>query len=363
MSPQPKPRLDPVLVQIMRDLTRAGFQLLPLGGGPDGKAPLCRFDGVRLSLGQVMGRMGARGSHLYGVRLEGLVVLDLDADDPGLVSYLEARFGPAAVQVQTSRGRHLWYRAPDGPLPNLRREGLTVDVKSGQNAYVVGPGSMRPDGRTYVPAKGNLATGALTALNLPALADLEASAVVASPAFPTFAVREGGKVPEGRRHAALTSEAVRAARTALSLEHLMDHLRLVVLRDFATPETFPDAEIAGLASWAWRKRLENRLWGADNSTFGMSRQVRATLKDKPYAMEAWWLLSVLTEAHGHIPGKRFVLDREAMNGTGLNLSERAFLGARRLLEAEGLLRRATGHRAGLSLAQWQLARPLGNTSP
>jgi hypothetical protein len=68
------------------------------------------------------------------------------------------------------------------------------------------------------------------------------------------------------------------------------------------------------------------------------------------------------EAHGHIPGKRFVLDREAMNGTGLDLSERAFLGARRLLEREGLLRQVKGHRVGHSLAQWQLGRPLEEAS-
>ncbi len=91
----------------------------------------------------------------------------------------------------------------------------------------------------------------------------------------------------------------------------------------------------------------------------MSRQARAALKGQPYTVEPWWLISLRIEAHGHLPGKRFVLDREAMNATGLGLSERAFLGARRRLEAEGLLRRVKGHRAGHSLAQWQLGRLVG----
>jgi hypothetical protein len=72
------PRLAPALLETTGALTRAGYSLLPLGGGADGRAPLCRFDGVRLSLRQVLGRMGAKGSQIYGVRLEGPVVLDLD---------------------------------------------------------------------------------------------------------------------------------------------------------------------------------------------------------------------------------------------------------------------------------------------
>jgi len=40
--------------------------------------------------------------------------------------------------------------------PNLRAEGLPVDIKAGARAYVVGPGSIRTDGGCYRPAKGRL---------------------------------------------------------------------------------------------------------------------------------------------------------------------------------------------------------------
>jgi hypothetical protein len=170
---------------------------------------------------------------------------------------------------------------------------------------------------------------------------------------------EGGRVAEGQRHDTLKREAARAARHALSEANLTEHLRLVVARDFANPGTFSDAEVAGLAAWAWKKRLENNLWGAESSTFPMSRQVRAALKGQPHAVEAWWLLSVLVEAHGHLPGKRFMLDRERMNAAGLGLSQRGFAGAKRLLEAVGVLQRVKGHSAGRSRAQWQLSRPPG----
>ncbi len=33
-------------------------------------------------------------------------------------------------------------------MPNLEAEGLPVNVKSGPNTYVVGPGTTRPSGET-----------------------------------------------------------------------------------------------------------------------------------------------------------------------------------------------------------------------
>ena len=143
------PQLDPALVRTIAALTGAGFSLLLLGGDADGKAPLRSVKDVRLNLSQVHGPMSRRGSSMYCVRLDDLAVLDLDKDDPALVEALEARFGPAAVHVQTARGRHLWYCAPDGPLPNLRGEGLPVDVKFGLKAYVAESGSVRPDRQRY----------------------------------------------------------------------------------------------------------------------------------------------------------------------------------------------------------------------
>lgn len=145
----------------------------------------------------------------------------------------------------------------------------------------------------------------------------------------------------------------------------MDHLRLVLHRDCEEPLTYSDGKLRDLADWAWGLRLQNSLWGSDNSSFRMSRQARAALKGKPYAMEAWWLLSMLIEAHGHNPAKPFVLNRDGMNLAGLDLSERAFPRARDLLVAEGYLHRVRGHRAGHSRAQWQLGRgnPTGRREP
>ena len=122
----------------VQELYDAGFSLLPLGSGPDGKAPMVPFQRIpRLPLDRVLAPMKRTGSLMYGVRLHEHVVLDLDREDDGLQLDLEKRFGPARVYVRTARGIHLYYRAPAGKLPNLKAEGLPVDVKSGPNAYVV----------------------------------------------------------------------------------------------------------------------------------------------------------------------------------------------------------------------------------
>ncbi len=93
-------------------LMRAGFPLLPLGGGGDGKAPLLKaWPGSALSLSRVLAPLYRSGSQVYGIRLDGLVVVDCDDDCGELIAAMEARFGYSPVHVKTPRGRHLYYRS------------------------------------------------------------------------------------------------------------------------------------------------------------------------------------------------------------------------------------------------------------
>lgn len=94
---------------------------------------------------------------MYGIRLDGLAVIDCDTDDPALIAEMEARFGASPGHVRTPRGLHLYYRLfYQATVPNLRSEGLPVDIKTGPRSYAVGPGSERPDGGLYVPVRGLL---------------------------------------------------------------------------------------------------------------------------------------------------------------------------------------------------------------
>lgn len=313
----------------MARLHGAGYPLVPLGGGADGKAPLRPWTGAALPLAQVLGPMYRRGLGIYGVRLDGLAVIDCDSDDPALVAAMEARFGPSPVHVKTPRGRHLYYRA-GGAVPNLRGESLPVDIKTGGRSYVVGPLSLRPEGGRYSPAKGVLGVDSLPMLR-------PSAAPLAQPA-PTQV---------GARHVSLVREAIAMVEQVTGPEELT--ARLAALRDdlCENPATMPDSELSGIAGWTWERLLAGELFHGRDSAFRVHRLALDALRGKPGGSDAIALYVLLTDLHGHAPGKRFALNHAAMKAAGLtDLSLGAFRAARQLLEAEGLLRLAGQYRPG-----------------
>jgi hypothetical protein len=330
---------EPLRNELAR-LVRAGFPLLPLGGGDDGKTPLTRaWAGPALPLGNVLAPMHSKGSRVYGIRLDGLVVVDCDIDDPALVADLESRFGPSPVHIKTPRGLHLYFR-PSGPVPNLRGEGLPVDIKTGGRAYVVGPLSERRDGGIYAPVRGLLGLDALPPLR-----------PVSGPLAKSVAV------PVGGRHSALIREAIKMVAYVDDPEELTANL--CGLRDgfCADPASVTDAELSAIARWAWQCRLEGRIHQGRHSQIRLDRTALDALLPLPNGGNALALLTLLIDKHGHTPGKRFGLSHRGMTEAGLiRLSREAFLAARRTLEAEGLLRKVENHHAGHQGQQFVLTR-------
>lgn len=143
------PSLPPELTVEMTRLYNAGFSLIPLGGG-DGKKSTVKFGSRRrLPLQLVVNRMLAGGSHTFGIRLGGLMVVDVDTDTPEARAYVEAHFGSSPARTLTRRGFHFYFRHAgekprDVDLPNIK-----IEFKSGDNSYVVAAGSKRPDGGSY----------------------------------------------------------------------------------------------------------------------------------------------------------------------------------------------------------------------
>ena len=124
------------------------------------------------------------------------------------------------------------------------------------------------------------------------------------------------------------------------------------------PATFPDSELASIASWAWNRRLENRIYRGRGSAFPVQRNALDALRGLPNGADAIALLVLLEDQHGHSPGKRFPLDFEAMRTAGLlNLSKPRLRAARRTLEGAGLLRLVGRHRAGSVPQTFALTRP------
>ncbi len=84
---------------------------------------------------------------LPGLSGKGATVADCDAlahDDE-----FEDRFGKSELRVRTRRGMHFWYARVPFPLPgNLRKFGLDIDLKTG-NQLVIVPPSVHPSGHVY----------------------------------------------------------------------------------------------------------------------------------------------------------------------------------------------------------------------
>lgn len=327
-------------------LVRAGFPLLPLGGGADGKAPLLRsWAGPVLPLARILAPLYRAGSQVYGVRLDGLAVIDCDEDSGDLVAAMEARFGRSPVHVKTPRGRHLYYRA-DGTPPNLRGEGLPVDIKTGPCAYVVGPLSQRPDGGLYLPAKGLLGKDALPPLR-----------ALQRPQKAIAGDAGGEAIPVGQRHVMLVREAVQMVEFVDSAEELVANLEGVRDDLCADTATMPDSELRAIAKWAWECRLDNRSYRGRDSAFSLHRSALDALRGWQNGTDAIALYVMLVDLHGHAPGKRFALDFQAMRKSGLTLlSIPRLRAARRTLQAVGLLVLVGKHQAGVKHQIYALSR-------
>lgn len=336
--------IPPEISGEMWRLHRTGFTLIPLGG--DGKRPLCDFADRKPSLSHAMGLMKARQSLAYGTRLDGLMVVDADEMNGEIEDEIDARFGPASVKTATPRGRHHFYRDP-GRAPNLRGEGLPIDIKRGPHAYVVGPGSVRPDGGEYIGIHGRLGETSLTEASL-------------------APVKAAKSVRQGSRHGFL----VKRARVYVELVDSCAELASNLMHDRdahceAGGDPMPDAEVVNIAEWAWGKRLEpGGLYEGRNSKFKVERAAMDHLLPQPGGAEAFALYSVLKSAHGHIPGKRFALDFDGMKGAGLiGFGRPRFRAARDQLLDCGLIRKSGGYVPGRHSQHFQLGRLSLNDAP
>ncbi|WP_137701088.1 bifunctional DNA primase/polymerase [Marimonas lutisalis] len=95
---------DDLLKEITR-LRDEGFSLIPLGGN-DGKRPLVAFkDRHPLPKKTILDMVRAGDATGYGIRLQGMLVLDVDAADIALVQSLEKRFGKTSVKNTHARRR------------------------------------------------------------------------------------------------------------------------------------------------------------------------------------------------------------------------------------------------------------------
>lgn len=337
----------PIPAEEMARLHAAGYSLLPLGGGSDGKAPLRSVRAVqRFPLKQVLGPMHGKGSTCYGVRLKGLAVIDCDENHPEMIKQMEARFGASPVHVATPRGVHLYYRHHAGHVPNLRGEGMPIDIKRGVTSYVVGPHSTRPDGGLYQPLKGLLGVDELPQLVTGSMSTRNKFASIAS----------------GSRNRELTVAAISMVERVDCPDELFSNLAFIRDDECEDPATLPDEELRKIADWAWTKRLEGNVYRDRNSEFRISRVALDQLSGFENAHDAIGLFVILQANHGHIAGKTFVLDHAAMVDAGhISLGRRRFGSAIKALISAGLLGIAKEYSVGHSRRSYRLLRTRPDT--
>lgn len=320
------------------ELHEANFILVPLKTdedpkrkNKDGKAPMMQnWQKTHLNPTQFKTRMTEKSSTTYGVRLDDMVVVDIDEKSPDLIFQMQARYGIASVIVETPRGFHLYYGGRPRNLPDLRQEGLSVDVLSGNQKYVVGPGSIRPSGGRYVEICGKLGD---TALNLfPEMPPQSASNI--DVAF-SGQFRADRKVTLGHRNKHLWKSAIKFVQTCESADELFG--TLVHLRDeeCEEPETLKDPELKGIAHWAFDLHLKGELHAVTRGVYEVDRRFTELLSIDSNALA---LYVVLKSNFGHIPEKNFQLCYQGMMAAKrINMSKNRFAAAVKLLIQTGAI--------------------------
>lgn len=308
------PKVPGCVVAEIQRLFDAGFGLLPI---KEDKRPAVNFQKVpRFSKEIVLQKLDEHQSACFGIRLRGLVVLDVDRDDPDLVKYLQKRFGRSRVMTKTHGGFHLYYILPTGKLPYLKDEELPVDVKYGPNMYVIGAGSVRRDGSEYLQWLEPLSCKALSPLRIEASSASTARRSTRKPKAPESALSRtrDGKVPKGQRQTYLLGEARLLAHDVDTADELYDKLLQLREEQCENPKTKTDRQVRGIADQVMKYKHEGRLCTGGVSLVQVRRDHLDLLEGDPFAIA---LYAVLRSKHGHVPGKVFELDQQAMKRDGV----------------------------------------------
>ncbi len=189
--------------------------------------------------------MRRAGSLTYGVRLDGLMVVDLDTDNDATRAYFANRFEPSPIIVATGRGSHHYYRYRGPAVSAVREPEIAIDFKSGKSAFVVGPGSLRPDGKSYQVLSDDFA--------VPAPWFVDRGPIIRPAKNPALAI------PVGSRHPELLKKAVEYCHCVDTFDELLADLQALSL--LLNPDSPPPPPPGGGSAHAfcrasaprWRK--------------------------------------------------------------------------------------------------------------
>ena len=339
-------RTPDMLARTLQRFWNEGAWLMPTGGD-NGKQPLLGFSkNKRHPYDLVIQRLEKANSQTYGIRLNRLIVLDIDVDDPSLITEIHRRFGYTDCIVKTGRGFHLYYSTSEKVILNLHGDGLTVDVKQGLNAFALGPHSLRPDGVLYQFHREPFS-----------LCDVPPIKQEKKPNFGTV-VSASNKAQSGIRHPFLIRKAREYIENVDSNEELLQNLLYDRDTYCADPSSVPVTEVEGIANWIWGKRLKNQIYTKDNSAFPLSRQAYHQIRAIPNGYVALDLYLYLHDKHGHILGKTFQINVDALKANaGFAFGQKALRNAINQLLELGYLTIFKSYSVGKHGRIFQLSKP------
>ena len=174
-------------------------------------------------------------------------VIVADSDDADEDEAVEELLGRTELMVQTRRGRHRYYRAPNIPLPgDLRPYGLKVDLKAGRS-IVIAPPSIHESGAIYrLDGCDWSALKKLPPPNVDALKRLLDKS-------PKQVTRRPGRLRDGSRGQWINDRLCRHAPYCLSLDELLDkaHELNIDLPEMGYP-SLDEQELVRRAQAVWR---------------------------------------------------------------------------------------------------------------
>lgn len=350
MTADVKSRQDQLIAELHR-LRGIGLEVVPV---KEKKALAPFADRPSLPTSKIEGFVRDGGATGLGLRLGGLTVVDIDDPDPSWVTKAEARFGATSVRVRTpSGGIHLYYAGQLDHTPNLKGEGWPVDIKTGENQYVVCAASWRADGRSYRVEGTAIAQGAL-----PQIQDNDATAVPTNrrqkgAAKPMSSVVPGAVVAVGQRHDYLRSSGQRLARHAKSEADLLDALRRVFEAECDKSVPLEMRELEDIAKWCWDLQQKGQNFLPGESYVTIPRWVMEALRGNSRAQH---LAVVIYQLHGSQPDKTFCLDYRGMqDGEWTDLSRDKFRSALGALLDAGVIYMAKQYVRAVKKTRYKLS--------
>ena len=238
---------------VARKLHALGFSLIPVNG----KLPAVKWEAFQVARptdDNLLSWFGNGTDRNIGVvtgAVSGIVVVDTDS--PEAEAWAQAHLPATPMRVQTSKGVHRYYRHPGGQVGNRARVTTTageleLDIR-GDGGFVVGPGSIHPDGPTYrapepwpstlndVPVFSSTWFGTTNA-------DRRSDTIISSDAV----------IPEGRRNVEMASMAGSMRRRGMSEAAIVAALKAENERRCQPP--LSDVEIEAIAASVSRYQPE-----------------------------------------------------------------------------------------------------------